>query len=168
MESRSPRHESISMPRKSQIRSSINPSRLVPPLPKARAGSIKTTTVSTNGVLNPGTKGTRELHKAIAGDEPERIIARGVRRSQLDRESAEEDELSEDDDISEEGEEEDEEEGVMERDRVHVTSGYENFFQHVVKKKKSLTSNNTLSLLPTLSLQESASLLARIPGSPSC
>jgi len=104
---------------------------------------------------------TRRLAREIAEGESKRLIARGIQRNQIDdgaEESSEEDEESED-----ENEDEEEEEEETGQKGITLTVSYENFFQHSAKKKKSSTSNNTLSQLPSLTLQESVALLASIP-----
>ena len=68
----------------------------------------------------------------------------------------------EEEDESEEGEDDDQDETIG-LARGALSTSYENFFQHAAKKKKSLTSNNTLSTLPTLTLQESLSLISNLP-----
>jgi origin recognition complex subunit 2 len=67
---------------------------------------------------------------------------------------------SEEEEEEEEEDEDEEEEDV--RDEPTMAT-YENFFHLAARKKKSLTSNNTLSLLPMLTPQECTALLANIP-----
>ena len=106
---------------------------------------------------------TRQLVQEIVDGESKRVITRGIQRNQLNHQGEEisgdeeeESEKSEDDD-------EDDEELEPGQKGITLNASYENFFQHAGKKKKSSTSNNTLSLLPTLTLQESVALLASIP-----
>ena len=112
------------------------------------------------------TRITRALAQEIADGESARVIARGIQRNQLEDEAEEVSDEDEDEEESEE-EDDDEEEEDEEHDAgdkgITLTVSYENFFQHSGKKKKSSTTNNTLSLLPTLTLQESVALLASIP-----
>ena len=155
----------VSTPNKSRVReTTVSQPEPSPPLAKGRVEITERKKVNGIGFLTPVTQATRELCEEIAEQEPERIIARGIQRSQLDNES--EDNLSEDEESEEEEEEDEEvevEEVVADQEKVTATTGYKNFFHHAAKKKKSLTSNNTLSLLPTLTVQESTSLLASIP-----
>ena len=81
----------------------------------------------------------------------------------LDGEDAEDEEIDEEyEEEEEEGEDQDEEAGSG-HEIIGTATLYENFFYNAIRKKKSLTTNNSLSLLPTLTLQESNELLARIP-----
>jgi len=101
----------------------------------------------------------------------ERRVTRGSMRRQLNL--ALDDEDAEDEEIDEEDEEEDEEEEEEGEDQdeetgcgheiIGTATSYENFFYNATRKKKSLTTNNSLSLLPTLTVQESNELLAGIP-----
>jgi origin recognition complex subunit 2 len=116
-----------------------------------------------------------ENAEEVAETEDGRIMTRGSQRMRLARNLGGEDESSEEEEEEseeeEEGEEEEEEAEVEEDDddddettkqQETLTEDFENFFQYSARKKKSLTSNNTLSQLPTLTPQESTALLAGI------
>jgi origin recognition complex subunit 2 len=93
----------------------------------------------------------------------QRRATRGSMRRQLnlalDDEDVEDEEIDEEDDE----EEEEDQEQVAGGEISKTVTSYESFFHHATRKKKSLTTDNSLSLLPTLTLQESNELLAGIP-----
>lgn len=106
---------------------------------------------------------TRQLAHEISKGESERVIARGIQRNQIEDD---EEESPDEDDESEESDDDDDDDGEEEetgQKGISLTVSYENFFQHSGKKKKSSTSNNTLSQLPSLTLQESVALVASVP-----
>lgn len=111
--------------------------------------------------VTPVKRIAREIAEEIRDGEESRIITRGMLRDRLDRELAdgqsEDEEESDDDD-----EDEDNDEYEVTHETATMTASYENFFSYSAKRKKSQTSNNTLSLLPALTPQESTSLLASI------
>jgi origin recognition complex subunit 2 len=94
----------------------------------------------------------------------ERRVTRGSMRRKLNL--ALDDEDVEDEEVDEDDEEEDndnEDEETSGHEIIGTATSYENFFYNATRKKKSLTTNNSLSLLPTLTFQESNQLLAGIP-----
>jgi origin recognition complex subunit 2 len=124
--------------------------------------------------LTPVKKATKSLADEIEAGEQSRIMTRGRQRLQLDEDLNGEDEAEEDEDGSDEAEEEEQEEQededeeqVVEDSRArladHIVSvSYSNYFEHSARKK-SKTSNNTLSKLPQLTLQEATAILSGIP-----
>jgi origin recognition complex subunit 2 len=132
------------------------------------------------GADNDGEEEIRPVadNKEIAEKEDEeaedendgRMLTRGTLRRPLGSDVDDEGSESEDEEDSEE-----DDDGNADNDNEHVgkhgvkrvtskSSAYEDFFERAARKKKSLTSNNTLSrLMPTLTAQESTSLLASIP-----
>jgi origin recognition complex subunit 2 len=105
------------------------------------------------------------------GEPNGRMLTRGASRNHLGNDLLD---YNENSDNEEESEPEDDEEGEGEDDNEESANdgvkriaseslAYVDFFQRAARKKKSLTSNNTLSQLPTLTAQEATSLLASIP-----
>jgi origin recognition complex subunit 2 len=117
--------------------------------------------------LTPVKRAVRDLSEQNAETESTRIMTRGARRARL-AQAADEEEVvsSEEEDLDEEEAEDEDEEDAEDMEEVAekftTTASYENFFQLSTRRKKSLTSNNTMSLLPTLTPQESTELLDSI------
>lgn len=130
---------------------------------KTRSGNV-------DDGLTPAKRVVRDLSEKNAENEPDRIMTRGAQRAKLGRMideeeivSSEEEDEGVDEDEDEEGDEEDEEDEEGAEEKFTTTASYENFFHLSARRKKSLTSNNTLSLLPTLTPQESIQLLDSAP-----
>jgi len=144
-----------------------NPHHAVSPLPEVR------TRLQRKGIkdsMHSTPTRSRAKRTDENGDILERNEGRVTRGSMqrqlnlaLDGEDAEDEEIDEEyEEEEEEGEDQDEEAGSG-HEIIGTATLYENFFYNAIRKKKSLTTNNSLSLLPTLTLQESNELLARIP-----
>ena len=127
----------------------------------------KASTIAFEDGLTPAKRSVKAMSDKTAEKEPERMITRGAQRmrlahiedegQELSEEEEEDDDEDEDEDSGEEGDEDDEVK------KLTTIGSYETFFHISARKKKSLTSNNTLSLLPTLMPQESTELLDSIP-----
>src|SRR2546423_3109311 len=159
----------VSTPTKSRVQESPTKSyAALSPSVKRNLGLSNDIKVNGTAHLTPTKKYTKEIAEEVAEKEDGRTMTRGAQRMRLARNLGGEDNSSEEEEEDEEEEEEEGEEEEEEEDEEGTTkqearsNDFENFFQFSARKKKSLTSNNTLSQLPTLTPQESTALLAGI------
>ena len=156
----------VSTPSKSLFRRNASPTQsdISSPSAEINVKRVDKKNVYGNKALTPVTRNTRDLHEEIADGESKQMLSRGIRRNKIDRDEDDFSEEEEEEEFEEEEDEDEEEErDKVEREKVATTAAYDNYFQYAAKKRKSLTTNNTLSLLPTLTPQESTSLLTSIP-----
>jgi len=152
----------LSTPTKSRVQQSPTKSySALSPSVKRNLGLSEDKNVNGTEQLTPTKRYTKQIADDIAEMEQGRMMTRGAQRTRLARDFGGEDDLSEEDEYEEDDDEGDEEDEEMAQQQ-QLTESFENFFQFSARKKKSLTSDNTLSQLPTLTPQESTALLAGI------